>query len=346
MKISILFKFVIGPWGGGNQFLNNLKKAWERQDKYCNNPKDADFILFNSHHQFKNVIKLKLKYPQKLFVHRIDGPMSGYRKHNTLLDKLIFLFAKELADGVVFQSQWSLNKSKILGYTSKSFEKVIHNRSDREIFYPSKVYSSIIKGKIKLIALSWSSNLKKGFDIYSYLDKNLDFNKYEFTFIGNSPVKFTNIKQLKPMSPEDISTHLRESHIMVFASEVESCSNTIIEGLSCGLPIIYKNDSSNPEIVKQSGLPFSTGREAINVISKLMKNYNEYKESIDISSIIQVADEYYSLFQEIHDKKVSNLNLSSNINSNFLLKYKALYMLSKLENKYRLNLTKSKKFVN
>ena len=33
-------------------------------------------------------------------------------------------------------------------------------------------------------------NKKKGYDYYKYLDENLDFNKYEYLFVGNISGKF------------------------------------------------------------------------------------------------------------------------------------------------------------
>lgn len=75
MKINIVFEFKDGPWGGGNQFLKALKDQFTKKNKYIKDPAGADIILFNSHHNLFKVILLKLKFPDKKFVHRIDGPI-------------------------------------------------------------------------------------------------------------------------------------------------------------------------------------------------------------------------------------------------------------------------------
>ena len=86
MKIHILFDIKAGPAGGGNQFLKCLKAWLESQSCYSQAPEDADVFLFNSHQNVFEVAKIKRLYPDKPFVHRIDGPMRLYNKCKTLLD--------------------------------------------------------------------------------------------------------------------------------------------------------------------------------------------------------------------------------------------------------------------
>ena len=310
---------------------------------YTNTPFNADCILFNSHQNLHEVLRYKIKYQDKIFLHRIDGPISKYRGRNVFLDKLIFLFAQQLADGVIFQSKWSLEASKKLGYTECHFQEVIHNASDPSLFYPAKNPLSISQKKIKLIATSWSINMKKGFDIYAYIDTNLNFNEYEFTFIGNSPVKFKNIKCIEPLSSKEIGRHLRESHILVFASELESCSNSIIEALSCGLPIVYRKTSSNSEIVKQAGLPFSSSMEAIEAIGNVKENYEHFQNAIDILPLRETAEKYFFLAQRVYKEKLAGCYFPKKTDNMFFLKYILLTFFIKMNNLFYRISTKMKK---
>ena len=50
MKVFISYKTKGEAWGGGNQFLKNLKDKFLKMQQICDDPKDADIILFNSHH--------------------------------------------------------------------------------------------------------------------------------------------------------------------------------------------------------------------------------------------------------------------------------------------------------
>lgn len=58
-KIHIAYKFVEGPWGGGNQFLKALRKYFKKAGIYSDSPEDTAAILFNSHHCLSEVINIK-----------------------------------------------------------------------------------------------------------------------------------------------------------------------------------------------------------------------------------------------------------------------------------------------
>ena len=63
-KVHILFKFQLGPWGGGNQFLKALKNYFIQEGVYEEDPIKADCILVNSHHNLKEVLRMKYTYPK------------------------------------------------------------------------------------------------------------------------------------------------------------------------------------------------------------------------------------------------------------------------------------------
>ena len=327
---------VDSPFGGGNQFLKNLKKSWEREGIYTTSLQEADVILFNSHQNLSDVIAYKKSYPNKIFVHRIDGPISRYRGRNIFLDKLIFLFSQELADGVVFQSKWSLEESLEMGYREGIFQRVIHNAADPDIFYSSGKHRKVFHGKTKLIATCWSRGEKKGFDIYSYLDKNLNYDEYDFIFIGNSPVRFKNALYIEPSSSNVIASYLKESHIFICASERESCSNSIIEALSCGLPVVYKNSSSNPEVVKLAGVSFMSCESALEAINKVRDSYHHYQNAIDVLPVKEVSDQYLSLFRLIQKRTLHDHYCPQKISFRFLINYIRLSFCVKLNDLFYL----------
>lgn len=342
MKIFIAYHFNDGPWGGGNQFLKNLKTVWEEENHYTNDIQNADVILFNSHQNLDQVVKLKKKYAQKIFIHRIDGPISQYRGRNIFLDKLIFLFAQELADGVIFQSKWSLEESKQLGFKTCRFQKIIHNAADPKLFYSEKNSFLESHNVTKLIATSWSENPKKGLDIYKYLDENLNFDEYEFTFLGASSVKFKNIHTMPPVSSKEVGHYLRKNHIFISGSEREACSNSIIEALCCGLPVVYR-DSSSSETVKQAGLAFCNGDEALVAINAIREQYMHYHDAIEIQSPDEIAGEYSLLSQQILEEQAVDNYVPKKNGVKFMIKYQLLRALTKLNDIFYLILSKLKK---
>lgn len=298
MKIHILYNFKQGPWGGGNQFLLALKNKFKEMGVYAENPKEADAILFNSHQNLKEALKLKKQYPKKIFIHRL-GPV--FCLHRGLLwwfhDRKVLRLSSLIAQGVVFQSQWSFNYSLRLGFKDKISHKVIYNAVNSLIF--NKPDTKEPSDKTRIISTSWSSNKNKGFNFLKYLDDNLNFTKYEMTFVGNSPVKFKNIKYIPPVEQKELSLILKKNDIFFSGMKHEACSNSLIEGLSCGLPAVALDSGSNKEVVQKGGEVFNKKEEIIDKIEKIKQNYNYYQNNIPEFSIDKIAKEYYNFIDTL-----------------------------------------------
>lgn len=296
MKVHILIDFKDGPWGGGNQFLRALKSRFVKQGCYEDDPNQAEIILFNSHHNIINVIKLKRKFPEKIFIHRVDGPMSYRGESGKKLDKKIFNINSFIADGTVFQSKWSRQESYKKGMKKNRFEAIIHNAPDPEIFFPQQNKKTSAY-KLKLIATSWSNNPNKGFDIYHYLDKNLDFDKYIFTFIGKIDKPFENFNVIEPLPSLELAEQLRSHDIFIFASENEACSNSLLEAQHCGLSAVVRNTSSNPEILSNRGEVFKGEKDILKKIDDVAEKINNYKKMfvayIGIKEVAQLYNDFY-----------------------------------------------------
>ena len=313
MKISICYEFVEGPWGGINQFLKSLKKEFINQGFFEEDFEKADILLFNGHpfgkqYFFDRILNLKQKFPDKIILYRIDGPISLYRDEDGEFDRCISMIASTFADGVIFQSNWCREQNKELFNVGSHYETVIYNAPDGTLFNQAgkkEVRGRNDSDKIKLIATSWSDNWNKGFEIYKYLDENLDFLRYEMTFVGNTPVEFKNIKHVNPVPSEELSGILREHNIYITASRNDPCSNSLIEALSCGLPSVALNDGGHPELIDSGGELFNGKEDVISKIEKVVNNYDYYKYKIPVFSIEKVAKYYYNFAYRIY-KDVTN----------------------------------------
>jgi len=301
MKIHILYKTKSSPYGGGNQFLKALRNEFIKMKVYSCNVRETDVILFNSHHFLEDAMRYKSS--DKLFVHRIDGPVFDVRGGDRTTDKIIFRFNSLFSDGTVFQSQWSREKCYIRGLQKMKYETVIMNAPDSDIFNSKGKFSFERNRKIKLISTSWSSNWRKGFDIYRFLDENLDFSKYEMTFLGESPVGFKNIKHIKPLPSEGVADILKKNDIFIIASENDPCSNSLIEALHCGLPAVARNSGGHPRIIGKSGELFNGSEDIISSINRVVSNYEKYQRSIDLPTIGEIARRYYGFAKMIYDEK-------------------------------------------
>lgn len=304
MKIHILFTFQSGPYGGGNQFLKALKKQFAAKGAYEENIGRADIILFNSFQQIGKVIFYRCLFPGKIFVHRVDGPISLYRGRDQWQDRLIFHLNERAADGTVFQSGWSQKENHGLGMKVKNEETVINNAADSEIFNAKGRRAPNAKNKIRLVACSWSDNWNKGFSFYKFLDENLNFNKYSMTFIGRSPVNFRNIKMHAPLTSEKLASALKLHDIFITASKNDPCSNVLIEAQQCGLPAVFRKSGGHSEIVRRGGEGYTNEKEMLEAIDKIARHWVHYHDEIEVKSIASIAAQYLMFFKKIsaHEK--------------------------------------------
>jgi glycosyltransferase involved in cell wall biosynthesis len=302
-KVNILFQFIEGPWGGGNQFLKALWSYFKKTKIYSERAEDAQVIFFNgypfnSEYLFDSIINLKKKEPGRIVVHRVDGPISYIRGRDRIIDGIVSKFNRYFVDGTIFQSNWCMKHNKEGFAIDSNYETVIYNAPDNEIFNRTGK-AQLNSRKVKLIASSWSSNWRKGFKVYQFLDENLDFSKYELTFIGNSPIDFQNIKQMKPVPNIELARILKEHDIFITASQSDPCSNSLIEALSCGLPAVVLNDGGHPELVGGGGELFNGSADILGQITKVAHNYSHYQSHIPEFSKNQAAQSYYDFARTI-----------------------------------------------
>ena len=297
MKIYINKPSLEQGLGGANQFLNCLKKYLNIKKLITESPADADIVLFNSHHNFQQIIDLKKKYPNKKFIHRIDGPMRMYNSMSDTRDDIVYRLNELVSDATVFQSQFSKEKNIILGMARPLLNSIILNASDPDIFFkpPNKEKDE----KLNIIATSWSTNTNKGFEYYKFLDENLDFSKYKFSFAGRSPIKFLNITDLGILDSLELAAELRKNDVYITASKNDPCSNSLIEAVTSGLPALALNSGGHSEIIKNSDLLFENKEDLLTKIDCLHNNYQYYLENVKIKNILQVTEEYITFFRKV-----------------------------------------------
>ena len=252
MKIHILYEFKAGPWGGGNQFLKALRTEFQSQGVYANNTDEADVIIANANPAMiptllRRLPLLRSSANAPAIILRIDGPIGLVRGKDHFIDQLLKQIARRYCDGIIWQSAWSKQASEQLGFAPDS-SRVIHNAPDSRVFYPAQKHPGSKPSKVKIIATSWSPGLGKGFDVYQYLDSNLDWSRYEMTFVGNTPVEFANIRVIAPVVSPDLADLLRDHDLYITASRNDPCSNSLLEALACGLPVVIRDSGGHPEL--------------------------------------------------------------------------------------------------
>ena len=291
--LSIFHQFAPPPTGGGHQFLRAFWHETESRGLRVENNSislSTRACLFNSFN-FDERRLSRLRRNSILYVHRVDGPIDIYRGRDDGVDQLIWQTNLKFADKTIFQSHYSLEKHLELGMKFKdpkvvlnAVDPVIFNSQDREPFSRER--------KIRLIAVSWSDNTKKGASAYAWLDEHLDWERFEFTFVGRSPVKFKNIHMVSPVPSNKLAEILRQNDIYITASQNDPCSNSLLEALSCGTPALYLKSGGHPEIVREAGLGFDAAEEIPALLEKLSAEYESYQYNINLPSIQQVTSRY------------------------------------------------------
>ena len=211
-----------------------------------------------------------------------------------------------IADGTVFQSEWSRQRNFELCTRLQTLPwAVIHNAPDPRIFIRNREEGEHVSDKFHILIASWSSNLRKGFNVYKYIDEHLDFSEFAVTFVGNSPLEFKNIKMMTPVGSEELAGIMCKHDAFLTASAGDPCSNTVLEAISCGLSVAYLNDGGHPELVGDGGVSFQGTDDILSSLQELRLNYQKYQKNIHAPSLARSAETYYKFIKDIHEKKRS-----------------------------------------
>jgi glycosyltransferase involved in cell wall biosynthesis len=296
--LALFHEFAPPPSGGGHQFLRALVSELERRGlevELNRISRDTPVCLFNSFNfDFRRLHRFARSGCR--MVHRVDGPIGVYRGFDDGTDARIAEVNGELADATVVQSGFSLQAHRDLGIELRA-PVVVHNTVDPAIFHLPATREPRAGRKLRLIAVSWSDNPNKGSDIFSWLDSNLDWERYEATFVGRSPDAFRRMRAIGPISSRELADELRRHDLYIAASRNDPCSNALLEALACGLPVAYLASGGHPELVGDAGLPFETPDQLLDVIARLDSGLDERREAIRIPSLEDVADRYLEVLR-------------------------------------------------
>lgn len=291
--LSIFHRFVAGPYGGAQQFLCALWKELDRRGFALEQNQIAPgtaACLYNSFNFDFDRLRRFVR-PGCRMVHRVDGPVGTYRGVDDGTDRQIWQINHDVAHATVFQSEYSLRQHQELGLRFVD-PVVIRNAADPGVFNTAGRLPFSRSRPTRLLAVSWSDNPNKGAATYAWLERHLDWTRFEFTFVGRSPVAFERIRMIPPVTPIQLAAILRGHDVLLTASRHEACSNSLIEALSCGLPAIYVESGSNSEVVGEGGLGFADQEAIPALLDRMVDEYETRQQSIRVPRLSDVADRY------------------------------------------------------
>jgi len=299
--IGAWHNFTKPPYGGGNQFMLALEKELQQRDirveRNAIRPEIEAYVLNSIHFNVEKFLKLK-KDKDIRVIHRIDGPISLARGFDREKDALCFRLNQEIASATVLQSNWTYQRIVEMGYQPVK-PVVVHNAVDPDIFHKQGRVPFDRNRKIRLISTSWSDNTRKGGAIYKWIEENLDWNRFEYTFVGRVSEEFEFIRHIPPVSSQKLAQFLRQHDIYITAGQNDSCSNALIEALSCGLPALYLASGGHAELVGYGGLPFHDTEEILPQLDALVDDYETFQNLISVPSLTSVTNKYLDILRDI-----------------------------------------------
>jgi glycosyltransferase involved in cell wall biosynthesis len=290
--VAIFHEFHTPPYGGGNQFL--LALVGELRGRGLDVELNAlsggtPACLYNSFNFDFGRLRRFARDGVRM-VHRVDGPIGVYRGFDDGTDRRI-VEINALADTTILQSRYSLEKHRELGLELRN-PVVIHNSVDPSIFHPPDAREPLEGRRLRVITTSWSDNPRKGSDVLTWLDRNLDFDAVEVTFAGRTQQAFERIRVVAPLASEPLADLLRTQDVFLAPSRDDPCSNALLEGLACGLPALFLRSGGHPELVGDAGVGFDEPEQLPAALERLRDKLDERRAAIGVPALADVADRY------------------------------------------------------
>jgi glycosyltransferase involved in cell wall biosynthesis len=242
--------------GGPASFLQNFKTFLKLKGYafITSSFHNASTLFILIQHNLKALKKYK-RY-KKPIIQRLDGIFypskhgEEYVSRNENIKEIYFNFASH----VIFQSEYCKKQCfDMFGEISENKYSVIHNGADTNIFFPDSEKPSI--HKYKFITTGVFRNRIMLQPIIEALDSLKDKAKFSLTVVGpindpslNSYIQRAYVNHIPEVDLLHMAQLLREHHIFIYSHLNPPCPNSVIEAISCGLPIVGFNSGSMKEL--------------------------------------------------------------------------------------------------
>jgi glycosyltransferase involved in cell wall biosynthesis len=298
VDLAVFHEFAPPPAGGGNQALRAVIAEIDRRGVRVGintvSP-STRAVLFNSFNFDRARLELLARRLNGArMVHRVGAVTSLYRGFDDGTDARVAEMNAKLADATIAISHATIAMYREIGIELVD-PHVVYNGCDNRIFNREGRTPFGRDRKSRLISTSWSDNPRKGGPTYQWLEEHLDWDRFEFTFVGNTQTPFRRARHIPPVPSEDLAALLRSHDIFVTATEHDAYSNALVEALSCGLPAVYLDSGGSSEAVKGAGFGFRDREELPGLLDRLVDEYEARQAQIDLPSLDEVADWYLAV---------------------------------------------------
>jgi glycosyltransferase involved in cell wall biosynthesis len=249
------------------------------------------------------------------------------RKYFNFLDNFIkkkkLAIFKEKKINIISPSKWRLNKAKKSNLIYNNAQVIpnpintnLYNRS-KNIKKIKEYYEIPSESNILLYSSLLLSDKRKGFEIINKIVDYKEYQKYIFIFLGiskkinknefNRNVKFIN----ETNNEKKIIDLYSISDVLLFPSIIDNMPNTILEGMSCGLPCVAFNCYGMKEIInhKKNGYlakpysvkDFKKGIDYIFLNKKKFLREDIRRQIVNNYSFEVIRKKYRNFFKRINN---------------------------------------------
>jgi glycosyltransferase involved in cell wall biosynthesis len=293
--LAVFHEFAAPPAGGGHQTLRAILGECERRGlrvELNTLSGRTRACLFNSFNFDAKRLALMARHANGVrMVHRVGAVTSLYRGFDDGTDARVGELNRAFAQRTIAISQATIDMYRSIGIELVE-PRVIHNGTDPRIFNADGRVPFDRTRKTRIVCSSWSDNPRKGGPTVKWLDEQLDWSRYEFTFVGNTQERFENVRHVAPLPPHELAELLRAHDVFFTATEHDAYSNALVEALCCGLPAVYLDSGGSREAVKDAGFGFRERAEIPALLDRLVDEYEERQAAISLPSLAQVVDQY------------------------------------------------------
>ena len=255
--------------------------------------------------------------PCSRVVYRVDGcyydkSVHMYHHRNKAIKKGI-----KSHQGVIYQSLFSQQLTKAILGVFNSNSTIINNGFDQSVIERVQPIGKNCKW-LFVSSAKWRVTKRPQSIINGFLEANIPDSKLVLLGDGESLHPRITYTGFQPQS--EVFKYYKAADAMIHMCFLDSCSNSVVEGLSFGMPVICNNTGGTPELVGKDGIIIKCDSYDFGMVNKVEDNIppnliaealhkfvqNPFRVSRPDLDINVIADKYYKFLTDIaNDKRVN-----------------------------------------
>lgn len=328
LRIFFNYRTVPGPWGGANSFLRSLQRAFVEDPELeivTDEHAECDVFFLNQLYRGPGRPRFSRRFLSNAQLHRLRqfGTISlwrawqrrfmtgaaqrpaivcrlvnhsehAYGKPNREQKELFRALQHTALD--IFQTHYLHEVFQASGYAKPDY-KVIHNGVDQSIFHDRGRVNRCSGKPLVLVSSAMTRRATKRFDLIAALSEQPGVESYHFG-IWPEDIPKGRIRLLGRFGHAEIASFFREkAHAFVHPAEKDICPNTVIEAMSCGLPVFYSRLGGTAELVGECGVALDQGIGP--AVVRLRESYDA------LCAILRVRHSYFSVRRAAQEYKIA-----------------------------------------